>query len=328
MFETTALKIRLKFSMHMTRQIFALKFQLLNQGGVVFLYKLVEQSLLWAMTFIGGVTEVLWGIQITPEHIPVFEGLAGAGYDGVEILVVGQSEAELKAMAGACDDLGLERTAVAFVGEDVNPISPNPAVRAAAVDNLKKGIDDAKLIGADILVGGIYQAHKYFTGAGPTQDEWDWSAQYLRACGEYGQQVGVRLGLEFLNRFEVFLINTSADCKRMVEQVGLPNVGVHYDTHHSNIEEPDPRRALRECADVLNHIHRSESHRGTLGTGQVDWDSNFAALKEIDYSGWLVIESFGNFDPDLAGAANIWRNAFNSPEEVYQEGISFIRERL
>lgn len=275
-----------------------------------------------------GMNMLLWGIQITPEHIPVFEGLAQAGYNGVEIPVVGQTQADLKTMASACDELGLERTAVAFVGEDVNPISPDPSVRVAAVDSLKKGIDDAKLIGADIIVGGIYQAHKYFTGNGPTEDEWNWSAEYLRTCGEYGQQVGVCLGLEFLNRFEVFLINTSADCRRMVEQVGLDNVGVHYDTHHSNIEEPDPRVALLGCADVLNHIHLSESHRGTLGTGQVDWSANFAALKEIDYSGWLVIESFGTVDPDLAAAANIWRNAFSSEEEVYREGIAFIREHI
>ncbi len=31
--------------------------QLLNQGRVVFLYKLVEQGLLWAMAFIAGVTK-------------------------------------------------------------------------------------------------------------------------------------------------------------------------------------------------------------------------------------------------------------------------------
>ena len=275
-----------------------------------------------------GMNMLLWGIQITPQHIPVFAGLAAAGYDGVEIPVVGQSTAELKTMAAACDDLGLARTAVAFVAADVNPISPDRAIRAAAVDSLKKGIDDAKLIGAGILGGGIYQAHKYFTGRGATQEEWDWSADYLRTGGEYAQQAGVRLGLEFLNRFEVFLINTSADCRRMVEQVGLDNVGVHYDTHHANIEDPDPRDALLGIKDAINHVHLSESHRGTLGTGQVNWEANFAALREIDYSGWLVIEAFGTADPNLAAAANIWRNAFTSEEEVYSKGIDFIRERL
>jgi len=57
MFEATAFEIRLKLSMDMSRQVFTLDFQLLNQGRVVFLYKLVEQSLLWAMAFIGGVTK-------------------------------------------------------------------------------------------------------------------------------------------------------------------------------------------------------------------------------------------------------------------------------
>ena len=275
-----------------------------------------------------GMNMLLWGIRITPQHIPVFEGLAKAGYNGVEIPVVGQSPRDLKTMAAACDDLGLARTASAFVGADVNPISPDPVIRAAAVDSLKKGIDDATVIGADILVGGLYQAHKYFTGTGPTLDEWSWSADYLHTCGAYAQLAGVRLGLEFLNRFEAFLINTSGDCKRMVEQVGLDNVGVHYDTHHANIEEPDPRQALAGISQQLNHVHLSESHRGTLGTGQVDWDANFSALREIDYCGWLVIESFGNIDPELAAAANIWRNAFVSPEQVYQDGIRFIRDRL
>ena len=222
-----------------------------------------------------GMNMLLWGVEITQEHIPVFKGLAAAGYDGVEIPVVGQSAQELKVMATACDDLGLARTAVAFVLEDANPISPEPSVRANAVDSLKKAIDDSKIIGADFLVGGIYQAHKYFTGNSPTEEEWNWSADYLRTCGEYAQKAGVHLGLEFLNRFEVFLINTSAECKRMAEQVGLDNVGVHYDTHHANIEDPDIRESLLNIRDVINHVHLSESHRGVLGTGQVDWDKSF-----------------------------------------------------
>jgi D-psicose/D-tagatose/L-ribulose 3-epimerase len=275
-----------------------------------------------------GMNMLLWGMHITPQHIPVFAGLADAGYDGVEIPVGGQSPAELKAMASACDDLGLARTAVAFVTRDANPISPEPAIRAAAVDNLLKSIDNANLIGADLLGGALYQAHKYFTGQAPTEQEWRWSADYLRTCGDYAQQAGVRLSLEFLNRFEVFLINTSAECKRMVEEVGMPNVGVHYDTHHANIEDPHPGEALRNIRNVVNHVHLSESHRGTLGTGQVDWDANFAALHDIDYNGWLVIEAFGTADTELAAAANVWRNAFESPEAVARDGIAFIRARL
>ena len=275
-----------------------------------------------------GMNMLLWGIETTPRDIPIFEGLAEAGFDGVEIPLVGQSEQQLREMASACDSLGLERTSSAFVGLDTNPISPDAAIRRAALENLKRAVDDANIIGSSMIIGGLYQAHKYFTGTSANSDEWNWSAEYLHAAGEYAALSGVSLGLEFLNRFEVFLICTSSDCKRMVEQVGLDNVGVHYDTHHANIEDPDPDTALNNIKKQLNHVHLSESHRGTLGTGQVDWSANFEALKAIDYSGWMVIESFGTSDPELAQAANVWRNAFASPEEVYRDGIRFIKDRL
>jgi D-psicose/D-tagatose/L-ribulose 3-epimerase len=275
-----------------------------------------------------GMNMLLWGTVITPEHIPVFRELASAGYDGVEIPVGPQNPQQLQEIASACDELGLLRTASAFVGPDTNPISHDELVRVAAVENLKASIDAAAAIGAEILIGGIYQAHKYFTGRGATEEEWNWSAEYLHNCGEYAEEKGIRLGLEVLNRFEVFLINTVADARRMVDQVGLSNVGIHYDTHHANIEEPAPALAISQAGRSLNHVHLSESHRGTLGTGQVDWPGNFEALRAADYSGWLVIEAFGTGDPALAQAANVWRNAFASEEEVYQSGIEFIREHL
>jgi D-psicose/D-tagatose/L-ribulose 3-epimerase len=177
-------------------------------------------------------------------------------------------------------------------------------------------------------VGGIYQAHKYFSGRGPTDQEWEWSRQYLREAGEHARDAGIRLGLEFLNRFEVYLINTAADAAKMCRDVGLDNVGVLYDTHHANIEDPNPAIALPSCSDHLMHVHLSESHRGTLGTGQVKWEETFATLKFLEYSGWLTIEAFGTSDEAIVGAANLWRNAFDSPEQVYTDGIDFIRQGL
>ncbi len=274
-----------------------------------------------------GMNMLLWGTQIDSSHIPVFEALREAGFDGVEIPIANQPRAELKVMAAACDEMGLQRTTSGFVGLDTNPIDPDPAVRRAAAESLKRSIDGSAELGSEILIGGLYQAHKYFTGTTATTDEWNWSAEYLHECGEYASSVGITLGLEVLNRFEVFLINTVVDCSRMVAQVGLDNVGIHYDTHHANIEEAAPSIALSTVAGSLNHVHFSESHRGSLGTGQVDWAGNVSALKAIDYQGWIVIEAFGTDDPELAQAANVWRNAFDSKEQLYTDGIGFIREK-
>ncbi|MFT4822182.1 MAG: D-psicose/D-tagatose/L-ribulose 3-epimerase [Halioglobus sp.] len=275
-----------------------------------------------------GMNMLLWGAQTQVSHIPVFENIASAGFDGVEISVVGQDKSDLKIMRGAIADLGMSLTASTFVPVEVNPIAADAAVRALSVDYLKERIDEAAYLGSDILVGGIYQAHKYFSGRGPTDQEWEWSRQYLREAGEHARDAGIRLGLEFLNRFEVYLINTAADAAKMCRDVGLDNVGVLYDTHHANIEDPNPAIALPSCSDHLMHVHLSESHRGTLGTGQVKWEETFATLKFLEYSGWLTIEAFGTSDEAIVGAANLWRNAFDSPEQVYTDGIDFIRQGL
>lgn len=275
-----------------------------------------------------GMNMLLWGAETNSSHIPIIEDIAKAGFDGVEISVVGQGEKELNAIRSATEGLGLLLTASTFVPPEANPISTDPADRLRAVDHLKARVDEAVLLGSDILVGGIYQAHKVFSGTSPTEQEWQWSREALREVGEYAAQGGVRLALEFLNRFEVYLINTAADAARMCVDVGLDNVGVLYDTHHANIEDPNPEIALPACAGQLFHVHLSESHRGTLGAGQVKWRETFSALNALDYNGWLTIEAFGTSDAAIVGAANVWRNAFDTPTQLYTDGIGFIRDAL
>lgn len=271
-----------------------------------------------------GMNLLLWGVDIGPEHIPVFEQLKQAGFDLIEIPVLGQSPQQLKEMRTAVEALGLECSAVTFVTPDVNPIDPDPAVRACALPSLKQRIDECAALGSDLLCGGIYQAHKYFVGRAASADEWAWSAEYLHAAGEYAEGQGVRLGLEVLNRFEVFLINTVADAARMVNEIGLANVGIHYDTHHANIEEDAPLKALEPIKDSLFHVHLSESHRGTLGTGQVDWEATFDALETIDYRGRLAVEAFGTSDAAIVSAANVWRNAFASEQQLMNDAVAFV----
>jgi D-psicose/D-tagatose/L-ribulose 3-epimerase len=101
-----------------------------------------------------------------------------------------------------------------------------------------------------------------------------------------------------------------------------------YDTFHAHIEEKDPREALLACADVLVHFHASENDRGTPGSGQVDWDGTFAALTEIGYDGWVVVEAFGDALPELAAATKVWRRTFETEEQLARDAAGFLRDRL
>ena len=116
----------------------------------------------------------------------------------------------------------------------------------------------------------------------------------MRAVAEHAGKVNVTLGVECLNRFETYLLNTHADAARFCREVNHPSCRMMYDTFHANIEEKN-RSATRShaCADMLCHVHISENDRSTPGRGLVRWDDNFDALREINYDGWLMVEAFG-----------------------------------
>ncbi len=66
----------------------------------------------------------------------------------------------------------------------------------------------------------------------------------MRAMAEYAGKVNVMLGIEPLNRFEVYFLNAQADAAEFCRQVNHPNCRMMYDTFHSNIEEKSISRCL------------------------------------------------------------------------------------
>jgi D-psicose/D-tagatose/L-ribulose 3-epimerase len=103
-----------------------------------------------------------------------------------------------------------------------------------------------------------------------------------------------------------------------------------YDTFHANIEEKDPIGAIDVvfATGKLNHVHISENDRGTPGKGHAKIKEAIQRLVKLGYDGWLTIEAFGAALPDLAAATRVWRDFFPSREEVYTEGIKYIRNCL
>ena len=73
------------------------------------------------------------------------------------------------------------------------------------------------------------------------------------------------------------------------------------------------------------HVHISENDRSTPGEGNIRWDETFAALKEVNYDGWMTIEAFGLALPELAAATRIWRRMYPSEEHLAKEGLAFMK---
>ena len=275
-----------------------------------------------------GMNLLLWTGDLSDSILPTLEMLKKIGYDGVEIPIFTPDEKKFALWGKRLDELGLKRTAVTIRLEADNPISPDPKVRAAGIAATKATLDSCKAAGVESLIGPYHSALGYFSGAGPTPDEWKWGIEGMRQVAEYAGKLGVMLGLEPLNRFETYLLNSAADGARFVREVGHPNCRLMYDTFHANIEEKNVAAAVKSCADVLIHVHVSENDRSTPGAGDIRWDETFDALKSVNYDGWMTVEAFGLALPEIAAATKIWRRMYQSEEQLATDALAFMKKQV
>lgn len=272
-----------------------------------------------------GVNLMVWTTQVDRKQEPLFARIREWGFDGVELFLSPKEPADLPAVKRMLDRTNLDRTTCSVLPREAHLVSSQAQVRARGVDELKKCVERTVELGARLMCGPLYAGLGVMTGGRRTEEEWKWAIDGLQAVAGRAGELGVSLCLEPLNRFETYFLNTLEDASQLVGDIGAPNVRIHFDTFHANIEERQPVTALRSVGEKLGHVHISENDRGIPGTGHIDWRGTLLALKEIGYSGWLTIESFAQPEPELASAASIWRDLAPSGDQLALQGLKFIK---
>ena len=276
-----------------------------------------------------GMNLLLWTDHVTEAQDPLLDQIKALGFDAVEIPVFNTSDLAPYARLGKrLQSLGLAATAVTVMGPDYNPISPEAKSRDAAVAHLDRVMECGQQFGCEILCGPLHSAIGVFSGTGPTEDEFKYGVETLQRAAEKAHARGIKLAVEYLNRFEIYFLTTAAQTSRFIRAVNHPSCKMMYDSFHAHIEEKDQAAAIRSCAAETIHVHVSENDRGTPGTGQVHWDSFFTGLKNTGYDGYLTIEAFGTALPALAAATKVWRSLFPDPMGLCRDGLSFMKSRI
>ncbi len=275
-----------------------------------------------------GMCMLLWTTHITEDHEALLRHIKATGFDGVEIPVFEGNTDHFARLGEMLDRIGLQRTAIAAMGDPAMNLIGDGAARAAGVAHMRHVIDCAAAMGAVTLSGPVHSTLGGFSGQGPTAEEFRRSVASQRAIGDHAAARGVTIGLEALNRFECYLVNTMAALCDHLDEIAHPNIRAMYDTFHSNIEEADPIAAFTDSLRHILHVHLSENDRGVPGRGHIPWAETFAAIRASGYDGWLTIEAFGRGLPDLAAATKVWRDFAESPEAVYRDGFAFVRKGM
>ena len=278
-----------------------------------------------------GVNTWVWTSPFSTREFHLIPKVKQMGFDILEVALDDVSIIDAPLLRKMTEDNGLAVTVCGAFGPTRDISSEDPAIRKNGADYIRESIRFAETVGSNLFSGPVYSAVGKTRLAPDEQkkQEWAWCVENLRALGKVAADAGVTVGVEPLNRFETDMINLAEQAITLVRDVDHPAYKIHIDMFHANIEEKSIPDAIRLVGKgMLGHLHACENDRGTPGTGHQDWNGIRDALREVEYDGAAVIESFTPGAVEIAKAASIWRPLAPSQDELASGGARFLRALL
>ncbi len=277
-----------------------------------------------------GVSTWLWTSPFSTETTTLFPKIKEMGYDFVEIPVEDPALINSEQVKNALKENGLKATVCGAFGPSRDLTSDDAATHENCFSYIKKCMELCVDLGAEFFGGPMYSAvgKARMIPDEQRKREWDLAVVNLRKVCAMASDLGLKIGLEPLNRFESDLINTCEDVVRLVKEIDKPEAKISLDGFHMNIEEKNIEEAIKLAGDQLIHLQVSENYRGTPGTGSTDWAAYRRGLEAINYKGGVSIESFTPEVVELAGAVCIWKPLVPDQDVFASDGVKFLKTLL
>lgn len=272
-----------------------------------------------------GVHAYAWTSEWNDSQLGLISRAASLGMDLIEIPLMLLDLCDPHRIREECERVGIAVCTSTVLNERTDLTSGSIEVRKNGEAYLKDCVRATAEMGGNCFSGVIYSAIGKKSDCRPTRSDWENSAAGLREVCRYARDFGVTVGIEPVNRYETYLINTCAQAVELAGMVDEPNIGIHLDTYHMNIEEKDFHEATKLAGNRLCHYHLCENDRGIPGTGLVDWEGIFRALGEMNYNGNAALESFVEVSDNMREATCVWRDLAPSGDTLVIEGLGFIR---
>jgi sugar phosphate isomerase/epimerase len=252
----------------------------------------------------------------------VCEFAAATGYDGVEVapftLAAAVNEVpparrqQLREQArrAGLEVVGLHWLLVSPQGLYVN--TPEPAIRARTAQYLAHLVDFCGDLGGRIMILGSPKQRN--VSAGLTYEQaWELAKEALRPALERAAARGVTICPEALSPRETDFINTAAEARRLVEEVGHPNLRMMLDVKAMSSEGTPIADIIRAHGDLLAHVHANDANLRGPGFGDTDFGPIAEALRDVGYQGYVSVEVF-DFTPD--------------PQTIAARSLAYLQEKF
>lgn len=250
------------------------------------------------------------------------------GYDGVEFPLMDPEYFDVKKAKKLLKDYDMQCTCGTGLNSNRDISSLDLVVQSKGVEHLRKCIDICSELETDCLGGVLYAPWGQYMTRHEGKERIESSLMNLAHIGDYAKKKGVVLALEILNRYETYFLNTVEEGKQYLKQINHPNIKLHFDTFHANIEEKSLKDALVNGDKDIYHIHFCENNRGIPGTGHINWQEVKEGLCHIGYDRWITLENFVMPNCEVGKDVFIWRSIDKSGNKVAKEGIKFMKHLM
>lgn len=210
-----------------------------------------------------------------------------AGYDGIELTTM-EDEAEIKDLKKMAEDMGLAFPSVMDSMHWQYPqSSPDAELRQKGLDNLKKSLETASMVGADTILlvpGAVNEDSSY-------EDAYNQTLESMDKVKDLAEEYKISIGLE--NVWNKFLLSP-LEFRDFLDKVGSDYVKAYFDVGNILLYG-FPEQWIRILGHRIEKIHvknflRSNYTFTHLLYGDVDWPKVIKALRDIGYDSYLTAE--------------------------------------
>ena len=178
-------------------------------------------------------------------------------------------------------------TGLSYLFEGHNMSAKDSSVRAKTVERLKRQLDFARELDSQILIGFLRGRME----ADDTAEQYESRlSESMYKIIEYADEIDGRICFEQINRRDGDLYNSTAETLRFIEKFRSKRLFYNADTYHMISEEGDVAAALRLAKERMSLFHVSDCGRLLPDDRHFNFRAAAAALRSIDYDGWVTIE--------------------------------------
>lgn len=274
------------------------------------------------------------------DFVKQIERVKKIGFDILEVApapLLARSKREREEIAKAAKDNDIELTFSVGLSKEYDLSSNQESVRDNGVQFTLDTFEIMREMGAFLYSGvniGAWNATPDY-GIEDKSLLWERSLQSVKKIMEAAEAYGILFAVEVVNRYELALLNTAEEALDFIKRVDSKNAKILLDTYHMNIEEDSFREAIKLVGkNHLGHFHVGEANRKPPSIkGRMPWNEITTALKEIDYTGAIVMEPFIKMGGEVGRDIKVWRDiskgaANEEMDYMVKESIAMLRSKM